>query len=63
MKFSANLTARLDIDTTAKTAIVVLSIPAADGEGDVTVFSQDITAKLSADDRRKLRHLLNKEAP
>lgn len=53
------LYARLDVDTQARTATVVLFVPAADGEGNVDVFEQDITGRLTADDRRRLRHLLD----
>lgn len=52
----------LVVDTVAKTATLTLQVPAADGEGDVTVFSQNVTAQLSVDDRRRLRHLLNATA-
>lgn len=53
----------LVIDTTAKTATLTLCVPAAAGEGDVTVFSQNVTNLLTADDRRRLRHLLNQTTP
>lgn len=56
---SVPLTPHLAIDTVAKTAVLRFSVPAADGEGDVVVFSQDVTARLTADDRRRLRHLLD----
>lgn len=57
MIISTTLNVRLDIDTRAKTAALVLAVPAADGEGDVEVFRRDITG-LSAADRHRLRHLL-----
>lgn len=59
MIFRTVLDTRLEIDTTARTAVLVFTVPAASGEGDVAVFTQDITNRLSADDRRRLRHLLN----
>lgn len=63
MKLSVPVTARLDVDTTTKAARLVWSVPAADGEGDVEVASQDLTA-LSQSDKRRLRHLLDaKPAP
>ena len=48
---------RLDVDTETKKVFLVGFVNAAEGEGDVVVFSQDITARFSADERRKLRHL------
>lgn len=58
MRFSVPLTARLDVDTTDRTVELAFSVPATDGEGDVTVFRQDVTSRLTADERRRLRHLL-----
>jgi hypothetical protein len=49
------LAAVLEVDTAAKTAALLLAIPADDGEGDVVVSRQDITAKLTTDDKRRLR--------
>lgn len=52
-----NLQAVAEIDTTAKTLSVLLTLPAADGEGDVVVSRQavDLTGPANADRRRKLR--------
>lgn len=49
----------VEIDTAAKTVAVLVSIPAADGEGDVVVFRQNVTAQMSVEDRRRLRDALN----
>lgn len=58
MIYRRPLDARVEIDTTAKSVTVVFTIPAAGGEGDVTVFAQDVTNRLSVDDRRRLRDVL-----
>ena len=50
------LHAHLSVDTDPKTVSLVFTVPAADGEGDVAVLTQDVTARLTADDRRRLRH-------
>ncbi len=60
MRFSVPLNARLDVDTEARTAAVVWAVPAAEGEGDVEVFRQDVTGRLTATDKRRLRHLLDR---
>ena len=60
--FSVPLHQRLDIDTVAKTATVVLYVPAEDGQGDVDVFVKDVTTDLSAADRQRLKYLLDSES-
>jgi hypothetical protein len=62
MIVSVLLTARLSVDTAARTAHIVWTVPAAEGEGDVEVARQDVTSRLTAADRRRLRHLLDPPA-
>ena len=50
MRLPVNLI--LDTDTDS----LVISLPAAEGEGDVTLLTLDL-ARLSAEDRRRLRHV------
>lgn len=60
MIFSTPLNARLVVDTVAKTAKIVWSVPATDGEGDVDLFTQALT--LTTADKRRLRHLLDRQS-
>lgn len=49
----------LEVDTTGPTLSLVIETPAAEGDGDVEVYSLDITASVAgpenAEKRRKLR--------
>lgn len=47
---------RLDVVLDTDTDTLLFRVPAADGEGDVTVLALDLKT-LSADDKRRLRHV------
>lgn len=46
----------LEVDTETGTLHVVFETPAAEGDGDVTVWRVDVTGELDGDARHRLRH-------